>query len=82
MAACSLGKNIQNEEGTVIHGQTKLALQIALLTRAQTLVKQDFLGTGLNREKFDLFDFARPYEQRSIGSFAFAGQSSDWKETR
>jgi hypothetical protein len=49
-----------------------MTLQIALLARAQALVKQDFGCAMLLRQELDLIRLARTYEQGSVGSAAFA----------
>jgi hypothetical protein len=74
VAACTLGKYLKNQKGPVVDRQPQMALQIALLTGAQALIKQDFLGTG-SWVASNLISSALPRanEQSRIGRFALAG---------
>ena len=82
MAACTLGEDFENQQGPVVDRQAKLALEIALLGRAQCLIEQDFLGAiGLGQQA-NFFGLARTHEKRRIGRLALAGQAGDRFQAR
>jgi hypothetical protein len=53
-----------------------MPFEIALLGRAQGLVKQDFLCTVLLRQPFDLVCLSGAYKQCGIGSLPLAGSGA------
>jgi len=77
MAARALGKNLENQQGAVVDRQAEHPLQIALLGRAQGLVKQDFAGAGLQRKHLDLVGLAAANEQRGIRRPALADHTGN-----
>ena len=82
MAAGALREDLQNEQGAVIDRQTQRALQVALLRRAQGLVKKNLAGALGLGEHLDLFGFAGPDEQGRIGCTALAADPIGHRETR
>jgi hypothetical protein len=45
MAARALGKNLEDQQGAVVDRHFQAALEIALLSRTERLVKQNLGGT-------------------------------------
>src|ERR1035437_77020 len=82
MAACSLTKYLQNQEGAVIDRQLKATLQIALLCRAQVLVKKHFNRARLSSQQFDFVGFATAYKQGRVGRFAFTSELGNRTQSR
>ncbi len=75
MAARALGKDLQDQQGTVIDRHLQMALQIALLGRAERLVEQN-LGRAIGlRHHADLIGFATAHKQCGIGHLALAHQA-------
>jgi len=70
---------------TCLHGyahavdsrQFKVAFQVALLCRAQALVKQNLLDASLSCQLLDLIGLAAANEQGSIRRSALAGHTND-----
>ena len=75
VAACPLGKNLQNQHGAVIDRSVEKPFQIALLRRAESLVKQNLGGAVRLRQFFDFFRLAFADEQGRIRRLAFAGNT-------
>ena len=75
--ACALGKDLQNQHGAVIHRQAHVSLQIALLRRTQSLVKQDLLCADALGKGFDFIGLARTHKQGGIGRFSAAHKTLD-----
>ena len=72
-----LGKNFQNQKCAVCHRQFQQALEVALLARADRLVKQDFSRTQLGCQFFDFLGFSASDKQGGIGCAALAGDAPD-----
>jgi phosphate transport system protein len=75
MAAGPLGKYFENQKCPLVDRQTDMAFEIALLRRAQGLIKQDFLCTVLLSQPFDLVCLPAAYKQCGIGCLPLAGQA-------
>jgi len=75
VAARALGKYFEDQQGAVIDRQPDVPLQIALLRRAQRLIKEHLLGAMQGREFLDLVGLAAAHEQCRIGCLALAGQT-------
>ena len=72
MTAGALAEDFENQQRSVIDGQLKMALQIALLSRAQRLVKQHFGSAHLLSQRFYFIGLPAANEKRSIRRTAFA----------
>jgi hypothetical protein len=66
MAAGSLTENFQNEHSAVIHWKLKVSLKVTLLSRTQTLIKQNLLDTMLRHQHFDLIGFTATDKKRRV----------------
>jgi hypothetical protein len=75
MAAGPLGKYFENQKCPLVDRQTDMAFEIALLRRAQGLIKQDFLCTVLLSQPFDLVCLPAAYKQCGVGCLPLAGQA-------
>ena len=73
VAAGALGENFQDQERAVVHRQAEFTFQIALLRRAERLVKQHLGGAVEQRQLLDLVGLAAADKQRRVGRAPFAG---------
>jgi hypothetical protein len=78
MASGTLGKDLQNEKGPVIHRDPQMPLEVALLGRTERLVEQDLGGAGLSRQGFDLVGLATANEQGGVWRPTLAANPGDW----
>ena len=78
----ALAKDLENQQGTVSDRHVQVALEIALLGRAQRLVEQHFLGAMHLREHADFIGLAAADKQGRIGHLALAGQAGYGLEAR
>ena len=69
VAARALGEDLEDQEGAVVDRQAELALEVALLRRAQRLVEEDFAGAGAVRPA-RLISSALPLPTNSAASGA------------
>jgi hypothetical protein len=81
VAACSLRKNLQNQQRSIIHRQFKMTLEIALLCGTQRLVKKHFYGTVHLGKHTDLIRLARADKKRSIRRLALARDARNGLKT-
>ena len=75
VAAGTLGKDLEDQQRAVIDRQTDVALQVALLRRAQSLVKQHLFGAVHERQFLDFIGLAAAHKQGRIGGLALASQT-------
>src|SRR5690606_6992744 len=75
VAACTLSKDLQDQHGPIIDRHLDMALQIALLSRTQSLVEPDLFGPMHLSQHADLIRLTAAYKQSGIGSFALADQT-------
>ena len=75
VAACTLGKDFQNQQGAVVHRHAHVTLKIALLRGAERLVKQNLGGTMHEGQLFDFVSFTAADKQCGIWGFAFTGDA-------
>ena len=75
MAARALSEYFQNQQGSVVDRQLKVPLKVALLGRAQGLVKQHLSRAHLLSQHFDLISLAAADEKRGIWRTALAGHA-------
>ena len=81
MAAGTLRKDFQNQQRAVVDGQIQMALQVALLRRAQGLVKKNLGRAQLGGQKLDFIGLATAQKQRCIGCPALAGDPRHWLQS-
>ena len=72
VAARTLGKDFQNQQGPVVDRQLQAALEVALLGRTERLVKQHLGGPALLRQRLDFLGFATADKQGRVGGPALA----------
>ena len=72
MAAGTLCEYLEDQQCPIVDGQTKLALQVALLSRAERLVKKHLAGARGLGQHFYFFCFPGTHKQRRIGRSALA----------
>ena len=65
-----LGKDVENQLGTVEHLHFKASFQIASLCRRQLVVEDDEIGLDVADDSFELFDLSGPKVRRWVGSAA------------
>ncbi len=82
MAARALAEDFKDEQRPVVDGQIQVALQVALLGRAQRLVEKDFIGAQLLGQGLDLVGLALADEQCGIRRLAFADNACDRLQAR
>ena len=80
MTSGPLGENLQNQQCPVIDRQFQVALQIALLGRTETLVKQYLHGAQLRRQKLDFVGLAATNEERRIRRLSLAGDAGNRRQ--
>ncbi|MNT01939.1 hypothetical protein D3C72_1364260 [compost metagenome] len=73
MAARTLGKDVQDQTGTVDHPALQETFQIAFLTRAQRVVDQDQICAGCFSGGLDLIQLAAAEQGRWIGTIQARG---------
>ena len=78
VAPGALGKYLKNQKRAVIDWKLQMALQIALLTRAQTLVKQNFNRAKLGRQQFDFIRLPASDKQSGVWRFSLTRNARDW----
>ena len=81
VTARTLAKNLQNQERTVIDRALQVTLEVALLRRADALIKQDLGGTQLGGKRFDLIGLATANKKRWVRCAPFAGDAPDHCQT-
>ncbi len=72
VAAGALGENFKNQQDAVVDRHAHVALQVALLGRAQGLVEQDLDRAVTVGQGLDLVGLAGTDEQRRVGRTALA----------
>ena len=82
VAAGALREDLQDQQRAVVDRQLHVALEVALLRRAERLVEQDFGGAGLLGQHLDLVGLAAADEQRRVGRLALAGDTGDRLQAR
>ena len=82
VAFCPEGKNIQDQGDPIHHPQVELPFEVALLCRAERLVKQDNVRLVRLREQNALFEFTRANEIGSVRSGSSAGKNRHHLGTR
>ena len=68
MAARAGAKDFEDECDAVEHFDAEVALEVALLSRAQCLIEDHALGAVLGHDELDFIGLARAHEQCGIGS--------------
>ena len=71
----------KNEQSPVVDWQTNMALQIALLCRAQCLVEQHLDGSVQQGQGLDLIGLATAHKKCRIRGFSLAGQTGHGSQT-
>ncbi len=74
MALGALGKDVQDQAGTVDHMALEKALQVTLLCRAQGMVEHHDIRIQRIGRFPEFLGLARANEQRRVRARAFAGQ--------
>lgn len=82
MTSGPLPKNLKDQEGPVVHGQLKMSLKIALLSRTQALVEQNFNRAQLSCHQFDFIGLTAANKKGCVWRLAFAGQACNRFEAR
>ena len=73
--ARTLGKDLQNQQGAIVHRQTQMAFEVALLSGGKRLIKQHLRCAMQRGHGFDFIGLARANEHGGVGGFALAGQA-------
>ena len=58
VTSCSLGKNIQNQSGTIKHPALQMSLQVSFLAGRQSMVEYHQLGIVVCHRISDFLQFA------------------------
>jgi hypothetical protein len=77
VAARALREDLQDQQGAVVDRQAEVALEVALLRRAERLVEQHLGGAVLLGQRLDLVGLALADEQRGVGRLALGGDAGD-----
>jgi hypothetical protein len=67
VALSALGEDVEDEARAVGHWHAEMALQVALLRRAESLVEDHAMGTGGGHQRLDLVGLATAHKKRRIG---------------